>query len=283
MIQKTREQILKARPSYRDILDFYGKVFIAREKSKQSITLAPVQIKPDLLKVKLKSKMPLIDPSQFLIDMEPAQSLFIHICDLAVELAPKLSASADLARQAVEKKTLKLETLYTDMLSNQTDQINTAAKAVNIPEKDLVLFAYLSMVPSIEIGAEQLAFYLGKDHIHKKGYCPVCGNLPDLAYFDENGKRHLKCCYCHHKWDYVRMGCVFCGKTETSRQQYFYSAQEKEYRVDLCDLCHNYIKVVDTRQMDRGFYPELEMISTLHLDMKAKEIGYTSQTSLGVG
>jgi len=34
-----------------------------------------------------------------------------------------------------------------------------------------------------------------------------------------------------------------------------------------------YVKTVDTRKIDRFFYPPLEQIATLHLDMKANETG----------
>ncbi|MCP4023885.1 MAG: formate dehydrogenase accessory protein FdhE, partial [Desulfobacteraceae bacterium] len=39
----------------------------------------------------------------------------------------------------------------------------------------------------------------------------------------------------------------------------------------------NYIKIVDLRQLERAFYPKLELITTLHLDMKAREKGYTGK------
>jgi len=70
------------------------------------------------------------------------------------------------------------------------------------------------------------------------------------------------------------MGCVYCGNEDVGQQHYFFSDEEKEYRVNLCDSCHSYIKMVDLRQMNRIFYPGLEFVSTLHLDMQAREKGY---------
>jgi len=75
------------------------------------------------------------------------------------------------------------------------------------------------------------------------------------------------------------MGCVFCENSDAELQNYFYSEEEKEYRVNLCDHCHSYIKMVDLRQMDRAFHPNLELVSTLHLDMKAREKGYVNPAS----
>ncbi|MCP4718541.1 MAG: formate dehydrogenase accessory protein FdhE, partial [Desulfobacteraceae bacterium] len=73
-------------------------------------------------------------------------------------------------------------------------------------------------------------------------------------------------------------GCVFCDSTDKEDQHYFFSNEEKEYRVYMCDNCHNYIKLVDLRQLDRAFFPKLEQITTLHLDYKAQEQGYTNAT-----
>lgn len=283
LIKKTSDRIIEARPSYQDILEFYSQVFFVQAKSRETIDLAPIKIKKDLLAVALDNNIPLIDPSEFVIDLEPAKALFTSICDLAIALAPRLAADAKLIKQAAIDETFELKILYKALLKNQTDVINDLAKKVNVPETHLILFGYMSMTPSIEACAQQLESNLDKDHSHKKAYCPICGNHPDLAFFDEDGKRFLKCCYCNHQWAYVRMGCVFCDNTDAEQLQYFFTEQEKEYRVDLCDKCHNYIKVVDTRKMDRAFYPGLEMVSTLHLDIKARELGFTNQTSIGLG
>jgi hypothetical protein len=49
--------------------------------------------------------------------------------------------------------------------------------------------------------------------------------------------------------------------------------------------CRRYLKVVDTRKMVRSFYPPLEQVASLHLDMLAAEKGYShavASTTLGV-
>ena len=56
----------------------------------------------------------------------------------------------------------------------------------------------------------------------------------------------------------------------------FYSEEDKEARVDLCNQCKKYIKTVDIREVERLVYPALEHISNLHLDIKAQEMGFSS-------
>ena len=72
------------------------------------------------------------------------------------------------------------------------------------------------------------------------------------------------------------MGCLFCDTRDPDLQQYFFSSEEKEYRVDVCDACRKYLKGVDVRHLDRPFFPKIELAATMHLDIKAREAGYIS-------
>jgi FdhE protein len=279
-LKQSSDLIKKIRPSYGPILNFYARVFLAQEECRQDIRINPIVVEPDLLRVKQKNELPLIDQSEFLIDLKAAERLFDKICDLACNFAPNLSSNAQFLKKAGQTKSLHLQTLFFAILNNQSSTLHDLAKLLNIPEQELVFFGYASIAPSIRVCSEQLETYLIDMPDLKKGYCPICGNHPDIAFLDPEGKRHLKCCFCAHEWIVKRMGCVFCEKNDKDSQHYFFSDEEKEYRVSLCDNCHNYIKVVDLRQMDRAFYPKLEQITTLHLDMKAREKGYSTVGSL---
>jgi formate dehydrogenase maturation protein FdhE len=48
----------------------------------------------------------------------------------------------------------------------------------------------------------------------------------------------------------------------------------------VCDSCKTYIKAVDKRNADRIIYPPLEFVSSLHLDIKAQEMGLKSGIEL---
>ena len=278
-LEQSTAFIKKARPSYGPILDFYQQVFLAQEKSKDDISLPAICMEPDLLNIKMKNEMPLIDQSEFLIDMPVAEQLFEHLCDIASDFAPQLSSNARILKKAANNHTFSLQTLFLAILNNQDSALHDLSKLLNIQEREIVFFGYASIAPSIRICSEHLAQSLSDKPDLKKGYCPICGNLPDFAFFDKDGKQFLKCCFCAHEWLTIRMGCIFCKNKDKENQQYFFSNEEKEYRVNLCDNCHKYIKAVDLRQMNRPFYPKLEQVSTLHLDIKAIEQGYANSGS----
>ncbi|MBW2654698.1 MAG: formate dehydrogenase accessory protein FdhE [Deltaproteobacteria bacterium] len=279
-LKQSSDLIKKFRPSYQSILDFYTRIFMAQEESREKIQLSSVIIEPDLLKIKQKNELPLIDQSEFLIDLNTAEQLFDTICNLADTFAPNLSSNARMLKDGRHHHTLNLETLFLAILNNQALPLHELSMSLDIPEHELIFFGYTSIAPSIWTCSEQLEAYLTDMPNFKKGYCPVCGNHPDMGFLDKDGNRHLKCCFCAHEWLVKRMGCVFCDNNDKDNLHYFFNEEEKEYRVNLCDNCHKYIKIVDLRQMDRAFYPKLEQIATLHLDMKASEKGYTTTGSL---
>jgi FdhE protein len=276
-LNKTAETITNLRPAYREILDFYKKVFRVQEESLQNIQLPPVMIESDLLKIKQRNELPLIDPSEFLIDLKAATRTFADICDLASELAPGLSPNARFLKKALSEEAFDLEALFSAILNRHDKVLQDISELLDVPLNELSLFGYLSIAPSIRTCREQLEIYLTGMPELQKGYCPICGNPPDMAFLDLDGQQHLHCSFCCHKWKSERMGCVFCKNNQKDMQHYFFNEEEKEYRVKLCDHCRRFIKLVDLRQMDREFFPNLEMIATLHLDMQAREKGYTNE------
>ena len=280
-IEKSAAVIKKHRPVYQPILAFYTRVFQAQERCRQAMDLPPVEMDEKLLTVKQENQMPLIDPSEFYIDGATAVPLLAEICALAQDMAPELSQSAVAIKKALGVPSFDVEALARALLARNHAVLEEEAENLGVPVADLTFLIHAAVVPAIQVRAEQLAVLLDRVPGWGKPYCPVCGTRPDLAFFDEEGRRHVKCALCSHQWTIARMGCVFCENRDRERQFYFYSDAEKEYRVNLCDHCGRYIKLVDLRQMDRPFVPHLEMVASLHLDFKAREKGYVDGQSPG--
>lgn len=272
-MEKSRNQILKKRPAYTDILNFYVQVFQAQEENRLQIFMDPISIDPSLVEKKLRHNMPLIDSKEFMIDPNAAVQLMTTLCDIAQNQHNALSQAAVALQAAMMDSRIDPERIFGALLNSDGEMLSSLSETIGISSEHLIMFTYLSMAPGVEVCAEQLSGYL-KNRSHGKGYCPICGNLPDLFFLDDKGKRHLKCSFCSHCWDVTRMGCLFCDSNDPELHPYFFSPEEKEYRVDVCDACRKYIKGVDTRHLDRPFFPKIELAATLHLDIKAKEAGY---------
>jgi FdhE protein len=265
--------VIQNNPAYAEMLGFYGRLFDAQEKSKSSIRLEPLQIPDDVRAVKAREKFPLIEIRDFVYDSVESANLFVTIGKLAEEANPKLAASASILLKAVDTK-FDPESLFSAFLNGNEALFENISKALEIEKQVLGFITYNSLKPCLSAAAVQLAAYLHKNEPWLKGYCPICGSAPILSILEGEGARSLICSFCWHSWSVKRVYCPFCDSSDNKHLHYFFSEEETDFRVDLCDHCHKYLKTLDTRQADRLIYPPLEQVATLHLDIKAREEGF---------
>ena len=280
----TTDQIRKAvaavkaqRPAYEGLLDFYEKLCLAQEASKEDTRLEPIKIHEDLLSVKEEEGFPLISTTDFVMDVVAAEALLRKLCELAVEANEVLAEAGPKIIDALDRESLDASTLFSNMLKEDDAYLGDVAGKLGIDKTILAFAVYNSIRPSISLCAEQLSTYLDKDTEWGKGYCPICGSPPALSILrGEGGKRSLVCSFCGHEWQIPRICCPFCDNNDQKTLHYFFSEEEKNYRVDVCDKCKKYIKTIDAREIERPLHPLVEQISTLHLDMLAREQGLES-------
>ena len=286
-IEKSASELMAIRPAYEAIIPFYRDLYIAQEESKSDLDLAPIIIPDDQLNLKKESGFALITTEQFVIDPSQATRLLKKICTIAMEKAPALEESAENiheALKAAEEEGVKsddaidADLLFKSLITHDVSALKTLLETLQIPEEHLVLLGFSAMTPAIETSAHQLSHYLAPD-LQGSGTCPICGSHPGMGYLNDNGERHLICGFCLHHWKTARTGCALCQNNDKDQQHYFYSEEEKEYRVDLCSQCKRYLKMIDLRELKRTFHPQLELVATLHLDMQAMEQGFSAVIS----
>ncbi len=108
----------------------------------------------------------------------------------------------------------------------------------------------------------------------RRGYCPVCGGSPDLAYLEkEVGARWLVCSRCDFEWIFQRLECPYCRNNDQSTLSFF-SDEEGLYRLYVCEKCRCYLKAIDLRKAGSEVLLPLERLYTLDLDTQARERGY---------
>lgn len=279
-IKQAAATLKAVRPAYKTILDFYEQIFLAQADARRRVRIDPIQISEQVLFIKHKEKLPLISMFQFRIDSASAVPLLKKICGIAGGANETMAASAKAVLTALEKEKLDPERLFTGLISEDDACFSQVEKENGIDKKILAFLIYSAIRPSLTACAEQLSTYLPDNESWEKGYCPICGSDPGLSLLEGEGKRSLFCGFCWHKWETQRIFCPFCENTEGKTLHYFYHEEEKELRVNVCDSCKKYIKTVDARKADRIIYPPLEQISTLHLDIQAREKGLESGARL---
>lgn len=266
----------KLQPTYLDLLDYFQQIFVAQEDSKNRLKIEPIKISEEILAVKKKEKFPLINISEFVVDENSAARLLKRICQIAETANKEMAAPARTIRKAIASEALDPGAVFSHLLKADDAFFNTVESQLDIDKKILSLLAYNSLKPSLTHCALQLSSYLDENNDWEKGYCPICGSKPGFSIFEDEGNRFLLCGFCWHRWPTQRIYCPFCDNRDSKTLHYFYSDQEKDYRIDVCDSCKTYIKAIDTRKADRMIYPPLEFVATLHLDIKAQEMGFKS-------
>ncbi|MCZ7574845.1 MAG: formate dehydrogenase accessory protein FdhE [Ardenticatenaceae bacterium] len=108
----------------------------------------------------------------------------------------------------------------------------------------------------------------------RQAYCPICSGAPDFAAIEPDGKhRTLLCERCRAEWPVPVGFCVFCGEDDPTLLGY-YSSPDETYRLDVCDRCGHYLKVILRRAAPAALLPA-ERLLTPGLDLLAAEEGYT--------
>jgi FdhE protein len=272
-VKSVVDAVIKSKPVYAEMLGFYGRLFVAQEKSKSRVKIELPDIPENVLAVKAREKFPLIEIKDFEYDKVESANLFVSIGRLAEDATPKLAAAASILLDAAAAD-LEPETLFDALLSGNEALFENTAEKLEIEKQILGFITYSSLKPSLCKCAARLTAYLRKNEPWLKGYCPICGSAPILSILAGEGARSLICSFCWHPWSVKRAFCPFCENSEDKKLHYFFSEEEKEYRVYLCDKCHKYVKTIDTREVDRMIYPPLEQVLTLHLDFRAREEGF---------
>ena len=271
-VEQAVAQLSSLRPAYAHIIGFYGPVFVAQARALKRTDPGAIDIDEALLAMKSSQGFSLVEPSAFKVDLPVAEDLLTRICHIAVQSGEKLGSTGEALIRAMGDGEA-MDMLLTDVLLERR-RIKALAKTMDAPLEMLSLLLYLAVKPSLQAGARQLASRLDGSQ-KNRGSCPICGSQPIIGELDGDGRQWMHCGWCWHRWPVKRIACLFCSRRERASVEYLYSDDEPEYRVNLCRACKRYLKVVDTRKMDRGFYPPLEQVASLHLDMLAAQKGYS--------
>jgi FdhE protein len=85
----------------------------------------------------------------------------------------------------------------------------------------------------------------------------------------------LRCGLCGAGWSYPRLQCAFCANTQHQSLGYLsVDGEEEKYRLQTCEVCRGYLKVVVTFDPIPVDLLPLEDLATLHLDLIAVERQY---------
>ena len=276
-LKKRIKKIKEERSSYVPLLNFFEKLFSAELNHAPHITLDDDDLREDLALIKIREGFPLLRKEKITVDLGSSEKNFQTLCRIAEKENRELEDAVKEIREALQIKKINLKRLFENCIREEVF-LSPELESLNLPLLSLLLRH--SVQPSLRAIASRLKHLINED-FWEKGYCPICGSPPFFsALRGEEGERIFFCSYCSHEWKGRRLSCPFCENTDPQSLRYLYIEKESEYRIDLCEKCKKYIKTVDTRKLGGPIFPELEDISTLHLDILAEEEGFAGIRSI---
>jgi len=102
--------------------------------------------------------------------------------------------------------------------------------------------------------------------------CPICGRRPVVAKL-KSRKRYLTCMLCGAEYLADRFLCVHCDNVDPYTLKFLTPEGRPELRIDYCEKCKHYLKVIDNDKLKTPIPSGLEDIMTISLDLMAKDAG----------
>ncbi|MRR15499.1 MAG: formate dehydrogenase accessory protein FdhE [Deltaproteobacteria bacterium] len=275
---KTIEDYKLTSPHYTDLLDILAEILILREEYRRNMTQPIFSVDGKLIPGKMEGGLPLIDLTGQKYDLTRPKEYFYSLIAIAEKRIP---AEAQKFLDVIKDEHFDWEAII-------RSSFHAGEAEEEIPDKELKtsgeqddqldlidLFIEESLRPELEVIAEQYGKAVEKSG-WSEGYCPICGKEPKIGEIreKEDGKRYLFCHQCGYKWHFRRIKCPFCGNEEQHSLAYFAVEGEESHRVDVCNKCRRYIKIVELPKSSEEVNLDVEDIATLHLDMLAYEEGY---------
>ena len=141
--------------------------------------------------------------------------------------------------------------------------------------------AQSALKPTLRAWCVELAPLVRTAGAWEKSCCFICGAPASLGELQGNEQaKHLRCGQCGADWLIHRLECVYCGNGDTSLLGILFPEGRRENaRVDVCDKCHGYLKVIARFAPSSPEELAVEDLSTLFLDYLAQERGYRRATN----
>jgi len=270
---KTIEHHRRQSPHYSELLDVLEEILILREDYKRSFPEILFPIAEHHIREKLAGGFPLIDFTTVSFDATRPREYFFSLMRIAEKRSPE--ETRDIASKIIDG-TLQYEQMIRRMFQPVEEEGQGEERKEDDEESfDLVeLFLEESLRPELEKVAEKYRNLIEASS-WEEGYCPICGKEPKIGQIkDDENRRYLFCNQCGFEWSFMRIRCPFCGNEDQQELAYFTVEDDERYRVDVCNACKRYIKMVDFRESKEIPNLDVEDIATLHLDMLANDEGY---------
>lgn len=272
ILKEDMTRIAVQKPHVAPLIEAFGPVIMAQNILQEKVMGRHAALSPD--KLKAMGGIPLIKEHPLFFHDDPWQIIALAVADAIREGFPHLAEEMNCLNAYLRKNPEKLNTDLLRFGAFDENKISTWAAEIQIQPAALSLL--INTVQRIVLTGramtltEQIA-----DLPWEKGYCPLCGSFPMLAFLRVNGQRWLHCACCHHEWTYPRPKCPHCEQETPEDTTYLYVEEDKENSAFICVRCRRYLVTVNRSESLREIDPDLTAISLAHLDIVLQEKGFS--------
>lgn len=241
---------LQVDPTWRPWLDLLDIALEEAETSWQSAVIFAAD-RPD--------RAPIVHGAALRLDAERA-----------TELVRRLASSAGIARDAE----IDARAAIRAAIARDDDALAAMADRYDASLDSFALLAQVAAMPLL------LSITRGQDEraakAWQRGYCPVCGAWPSLVEIRGlERERRLRCGSCSADWSLPLLRCAFCDEGDHAKLGSLLAEGEEHLRrVETCESCHGYLKVVMTFDALGTRALLLADVGTVPLDLVAQDRGY---------
>ncbi len=252
-----------------EIIDLHHDLLEAQMQA--SIPPLAMTLSVEEAQTRSRQGMPLLRPSEIKLDWDAFFDLYRQICHIVVRHYPDLTEQFEEILALVEDDRDKVQARVISYIED--GNLAVTNEALQAQEELQAFVIYHALNPFFWTYAETLSPLI-EQKSWQRGWCPICGGEPGLAFLDgESGSRHLICSRCECQWLYPRIKCPFCNNSEPAKLSYF-PFEEGKYRLYICQGCRRYLKAIDLRKSGQRVLFPVERITTATMDVAAQKEGY---------
>ena len=260
------------KPHISTLLDAIGPVRLMEHALQEKTVDKQKDLSPDQLKT--RGGIPLIKQHTLFFPEDPWQEMTFSVADAIREGLPHLAGQMDQLTLFFQQNPVEFLKLF--LPSELPVAEEAPAWTADISVEPAVLFLLVNTVKRVILtGRAQEMMEKIADLPWDKGYCPVCGSFPILAFIRINGQRWLHCACCHHEWTYPRPQCPWCEHESPENTIYLFVEDDKENSAYICEKCRKYLITVNRSESLKDMDPDLTGISLAHLDVILQGKGFS--------
>lgn len=247
--------------------------------------VAPVELSVEEASEKLGKGLFLLHDVELDIDMEGFRSLMIRLAEALEKRGEEqypLAGQAGRIRSYLEGDLFDLGSFLLRLAGSKGVPEGAEESAPGLDADLLRTLGWSAFRTCLKALQQQLAPLVDVAD-WDKGHCFVCGAAAGLAELRGNNQsRHLRCSQCFADWPVRRLQCIYCCNDDHRSLGFLYEEnKENGNKVEVCDRCRGYIKVLPSFDPLPAEMLIVEDLATLPLDFIAMDRGYARSEAVG--